>query len=476
MKHLTILLGLVLLTGCVTTGNSKEGKAMTVRDIAERDQRPVEKLIYKKADGKDLRLLICKPDGWQKGQKRTAIVWIHGGGWLGGAPEAMNMHMKYSAARGAVGFAIQYRLMTGGGYRNNKKLSAEENAKRKAAKRKEFLDGLDMKDLVADCEDAIRYIRKNADELGVDPNKIVAIGDSAGAHLTSALGTVAAEDARVNVCIPCSSISDLTTGFGPDYIKPSPGMDGKKIEEDPARLKRGKAMSPVFNIHKNGPAFLVLAGKHDWLRDEPENFHKALKAAGVDAEFIMYPTAKHAFIVYGYSASLKEITQALLDMDAFLVKRGFLEGKSPLVMPGGNTVDKVVAEIKGPFTDEKVIENKNDFPEFLTISMKVKPPKKFRGQLFEMPGCFGAKWNVNNGGHDFTGRRMRQRGKQIKLKPEEWNDVVVSMGPEKVKIKAGDQETEIKNNIKHGFVSDKIIFNKGTKAEIKDVEVFGNAK
>ena len=68
-------------------------------------------------------------------------------------------------------------------------------AKLKAAAHQAFMDGPSLKDLVADCEDAVRYIRKHANELGVDPDKIVAIGDSAGAHLTSALGTLAGKDA-----------------------------------------------------------------------------------------------------------------------------------------------------------------------------------------------------------------------------------------------------------------------------------------
>jgi acetyl esterase/lipase len=463
-------------------GSAEQMKS--VRDFAERDQRPIETVVYKTVDGQDLQLQMCRPDGWQArstgsgqaGQKRAALVWIHGGGWTGGGPGMMAMHMKYSASRGAVGFAVQYRLMKSSGYKPDKKLSDDENAKLKAARMKEFMAGPGLADLVADCEDAIRYIRANAEELGIDPNKIVAIGDSAGAHLTSCLGTLADEDARVNAAIPCSSISDLTTGFGPPYVKPSPGLEGKELAEDPGRLERAKALSPVFNIEEDGPPFLILAGQHDWLKDEPANFYQALQQKGVDCEFILYATAKHAFIVYGYSASLKEITQALLDIDAFLVKRGFLEGTSGLRMPGGNTTDEVVADIADPFSDERILENEHDFPDFLTLSLQVKPPATFKGVLVEMPGCFGMKWHVNNGGHDFTARRMRQRGKQIKLTPEAWNDVRVSMGEDSVKITVGDQETEIPNTIRHTFVADKIILNQELGAEVRNVKIIGRAE
>lgn len=43
---------------------------------------------------------------------------------------------------------------------------------------------------LSDAEKALDYIRTNADKFGVDPQKIAAIGFSAGGHLCSALGTI----------------------------------------------------------------------------------------------------------------------------------------------------------------------------------------------------------------------------------------------------------------------------------------------
>ena len=240
--------------------------------------------------------------------------------------------MKYFASRGVVSFSVQYRLYKGFSYINNKELSAEENAKLKAAKLKKYnTDPADpsIADIVQDCEGAMMYIRKNAKQYGVDPQKITSIGDSSGSHLAASLGTLARDEACSNAVVACSSISDLTTGFGPDYIKRSKGLEDKKMEDDPDRLKRAKAVSPIFNI-VNGPSILVLAGGNDWLKDEPENFYKALKAKGVNCEYKVYPKAQHAFIVYSYTASLKEITQAVLDIDAFLVNLGFIDGSSSL--------------------------------------------------------------------------------------------------------------------------------------------------
>lgn len=321
---------LMLLTCSATAFASR----MTVRDLVENDTRPVETHVYKSVEGQDLHILSCKPDGWSEGLNRPAMVWIHGGGFTGGDPTQYTPHMKYSAARGAVGFSLQYRLMKSPDYKPNKQWTDEENDRLRMEKAREFIDGPSLPELVDDVADAIRYIRNQADRLGVDPDRISVIGDSAGAYLANALGTLVEEDARANVVIPCSSISDLTVGFGRDSIKPSSieGI-GIELEEDPERLARSKALSPVFNVQNNGTAFLVLAGANDWLGDEPKQFYDALKAKGVDAAFKSYAGARHAFILTGYSATDEQITRALLDIDAFLVEQGFLTGPSLLAMP-----------------------------------------------------------------------------------------------------------------------------------------------
>ena len=452
-----------------------EPAARTLRDFAERDERPVETIVYKKAEAQELRLLVCKPDGWKKGQKRPAMVWIHGGGWVAGAPEQFLPHMKYSAARGAVGLGVQYRLMRSSGYRHDKKLSDEENRLRKEAKFKAFMEGPSLSDCIADCGDAIRYVRQHAAELGIDPKRITAIGDSSGAHLAACLGTLAKGDGRANAVIACSSISDLTYGFGGNYVKPGPGSEGKELAEDPERTQRARVASPYHNIPKDRTSFLILHGKHDWLKDEPERFHAALRQAGVDSEYKVYPTARHAFIVYGYSATLEETTQALFDMDAFLLKRGLLDGPTSIEMPESQAIRKVIASVPGPITEKKTLRQDMDFPGFLTIGMKVKLPKKYNGVLVEMPGGYGFRFRVHDRGHDFTAKRLRQRGPQVRLAPEVWQDVVISLGKEKVIIAIDGKPSEIPNPLRHAFVGPELVFGDIPDVEIKEVEVHGYA-
>jgi acetyl esterase/lipase len=443
----------------------------TVRYFAERDKRPVETIIYKTVGDTELQLLVCKPDGWRPGQKRPAMVWIHGGGWVAGSPEQFVPHMKYSASRGAVAFGVQYRIMKSSGYRDDKKKSEEENRRAREARHRAFMEGPSLPDCIADCEDAMRYVRGHAPELGVDPDRISAIGDSSGAHLAACMGTIAAADARANAVIACSSISDLTYGFGGAAVKPGKDGAGRTLEEDPDRMARAKAMSPHHNIATNGTSFLILHGQNDWLKDEPQRFFRALKGAGVDCEYKVYPTAKHAFIVYGYSATLEEISRALIDMDAFLLERGLLDGPTSIRLPGHPTVAATVAAIPGPFAGKRVVTRDDDFPGFLTISLQLRLPDRFRGTLVQMTGRYGFTYKVSNGDHDFSALRMRLRGKQDLFKPGVWQDVEISLRRDKVVISVDGRTVEAPNPVGHTFVSNELVFADGLDAEIRDVKV-----
>jgi acetyl esterase len=120
-------------------------------------------LVFKTVGELPLRIFYSSPEKLKQGDKRTAVVFIHGGGWVNGGTDVFFMHARYFALRGAVGFSIEYRLVKP--------------------------NGPYVADCLADCKSAIRYLRAHAKELGIDPNKIVVIGDSAGGHLTDCLGT-----------------------------------------------------------------------------------------------------------------------------------------------------------------------------------------------------------------------------------------------------------------------------------------------
>ncbi|VGO16224.1 Acetylxylan esterase [Pontiella desulfatans] len=433
------LIGVLL---CSALSVQAEVEMKSILDFAEHDARPVETNIYKRVEDRDLRLLVCRPDGWEPGQQCAAMVWIHGGGWVAGGPEDFLPHLRYSAARGAVGFSVQYRL-----------LNKEKDG-----------SGPVISDCIADCEDAVRYIRHHAQELGIDPQRISVIGDSAGGHLASCLGTGATGEARADAVVDCNGITDMGFENWSTYIRPGADRDERIMKA-----------SPLFNITMPSPPFLVLQGKRDaTVKPEmAEAFYSALKTAGADCEYKLYPGAQHAFIVYGYSATLEEITQAILDLDDFLLHRGLLDGPTSICMPDYPETDAVIESVEDPFSGSKTIVRPAGFPGFMTIQLEVKPARKFSGQLFALTGRFGCSLKVSNGGQDFKALRMRLRGKELLLQPEQWQTVTVSLGRDKVVIRTQSQAVEIANEFRHAFLSNELVLGAGLDAEIRNVKIVG---
>ena len=55
---------------------------------------------FKTVENRELKLYVTKPKQWQASDQRPAIVFFHGGGWVGGAPGQFTEHSKYFASRG----------------------------------------------------------------------------------------------------------------------------------------------------------------------------------------------------------------------------------------------------------------------------------------------------------------------------------------------------------------------------------------
>jgi acetyl esterase/lipase len=124
--------------------------------------------VYKTVDGLDLDVYIYYPPDLKKGGRRPAVAFFHGGGWECGKPEWGHMQCDHFSSLGLVGFSFEYRLSTQHGTTP--------------------IEGL------MDTKSAIRWIRVHADEFGVDPDKIIGSGYSAGGHLVMCTAMVEGYD------------------------------------------------------------------------------------------------------------------------------------------------------------------------------------------------------------------------------------------------------------------------------------------
>jgi len=93
-----------------------------------------------------------------------AVVFFFGGGWREGNPAQFVKHCEYLSAREMVAIVADYRVKS--------------------------RHAVPAKDCVSDAKSAIRWVRENASEFGIDNNRIAAGGGSAGGYLAAACATL----------------------------------------------------------------------------------------------------------------------------------------------------------------------------------------------------------------------------------------------------------------------------------------------
>ena len=252
--------------------------------------------VYKTASGDDLYIYIFSPEGHDpEKDRRAAAVFFFGGGWNSGTPAQFEQHARFLASRGMVAAVADYRVK-----------SRQQTG---------------PKECVADGKSAVRYLRKNAARLGIDPAKIAAGGGSAGGHVATATATLEkfdepAEDKAI------SSAPDALLLFNPVYDNgPEGGWAHSRVKEF------WQDISPAHNIDAETPPAIVFLGEKDGLIPvaTAERFQKKMEEAGVKSELHTYPGQPHGFFNEGKGG--KEIfLDTLRKMDAFLVSIDFLEG------------------------------------------------------------------------------------------------------------------------------------------------------
>ena len=254
--------------------------------------------VYKNASGDDLYIYIFTPEGHDpEKDKRPAAVFFFGGGWNGGTPTQFEQHARYLASRGMVAAVADYRV------KSRQKVTPKES--------------------VADGKSAVRYLRKHAKRLGIDPDKIAAGGGSAGGHLAAAAGTLPKLDDPADD-LTVSSKPDALLLFNPVYDNgPDGGWANDRVEA------YWKDISPAHNIDAKTPPAIVFLGEKDPLIpvSTAERFQKKMKDAGVESELHTYKGQPHGFFNQSKGGD-KIFLDTLRKTDAFLVSLGFLSGEA----------------------------------------------------------------------------------------------------------------------------------------------------
>lgn len=132
-----------------------------------------EQKIYKTIDGTQLKVDMFFTEGTQRRQQNPAIAFFHGGGWAYGSPAEFHNTCIRFAKKGFIAFSFQYRLSVNeDGSVPHPDITPVESTK--------------------DARSAMRWVRENAASFHIDPDKIIAGGQSAGGQL--ALSTALIDD------------------------------------------------------------------------------------------------------------------------------------------------------------------------------------------------------------------------------------------------------------------------------------------
>jgi acetyl esterase/lipase len=292
-------------TGEAPSSVARAGARAAKKTAAPRlptDLKVVKDIVFKQVGEKKLDLLLFQPLE-QKFARAPLVVYIHGGGWGGGEKFKVLRQDIVGVVRelnrqGVACASIEYRLADGG--------------EAKAI------------DCVADCKDAVRFLVKNAEQYGLDPQRIGTFGSSAGGHLTlvTALGddrdypcdpALAGPSGRIR-CVaayyPLVSFVDTNLMKGSNFERPQrmlPLLGGLLEEKRALALK----LSPLELLRSNSPAIFLAHGDADVVL----SFHNstamrdAAQTKRVPVECVISKGAGHGFGGEAIDPTIAEINR-----------------------------------------------------------------------------------------------------------------------------------------------------------------------
>jgi acetyl esterase/lipase len=232
-----------------------------------------EGVVYGTGGGRELRCDLFHPP--EKAAGRPAVLLLHGGAWRMGDRAQLRAYGILLGRRGFLCAAAEYRLS------GETKWPAQ----------------------IEDVKAALRFLRAQSSELGIDPQKICVSGNSAGGHLALvAAGTAndpdfegqgghAGAGTDVAACIAFYAPTKLFGEGHPPSVY-APGLFTEGVTEE-----AGRRASPITYARKDFPPTLLLHGNRDELvrPSASLSMYEALSRAGAKVELHMYSRAPHGF-------------------------------------------------------------------------------------------------------------------------------------------------------------------------------------
>lgn len=274
----------MLLTVCLLVAVASVGQA--ANDYASR------KVVYKEVGDQELEIILSEPTA-ESSAPRPAIVFFHGGGWIRGSNKSFTDRVKRYAPRGIVCAQVQYRFV------ENKPNTPPVVC-------------------IQDAKSAMRWMRSHAEELNIDPDRILASGGSAGGHLSAAVTLLEGVDDPADD-LSISPKANAMVLFCPVLDNgPVDGYGHKRCGPD------WKDYSPAHHVVEGAPPTLILAGREDGTAkfSALQRFTEAMQEAGNDCKLVGLP-GPHGFMTSKEHPD--NYPKTVEQFDEFLVKLGWME-------------------------------------------------------------------------------------------------------------------------------------------------------
>ena len=237
-------------------------------------------VVYAKYGDRELAMDIYRPrDSWGS---LPAIVCIHGGGWHKGDRIHHRKVAQAIAANGYVAATISYRLSGEAAFPAQ----------------------------IQDCKAAVRFLRANANEYGIDAKKIGAIGLSAGGHLTALLATSSGVEelegtgghqefsSAIQAAIPMGAQTDLlsectrTISSNPARGEIWRKFLGGSLDDRPATYELA---SPLAHLDGSDPPCWLITGENDDASTHANTLRAKMDSLGIESGLTVIPNAPHGF-------------------------------------------------------------------------------------------------------------------------------------------------------------------------------------
>jgi acetyl esterase/lipase len=252
---------------------------------AQGDVNVKRDVVFHTVDGEQIKLDVHEPA--KKGKDRPAVVVVHGGAWTVGDKSWFAQQANQLAQSGFVAVSVNYRLAPAHPY--------------PAA--------------VEDVEAAVEWVRKHAKEYGVDPERIGALGGSAGGHLVGLLATAGRgsleKGHRVAAAVSWSGPMDfvsLAPAAATNAGSSMRGFLGCLADACPDTYAQA---SPITHVDKTDAPMIIVNSTNELVpQSQADVMKSALDKAGVANQAVILPGSAHS---RAYSAQVWDQTVTFLE-------------------------------------------------------------------------------------------------------------------------------------------------------------------